>query len=179
MRGYFVSFILIILNVALLIGMLGFLPDVIFFKEAILIILIFIASFISLTRHNPVYDSLLWALTLFNSLYVFVSAERWLSVLLVLVNMAGFVFALSRFPKRRRRRQLISKRELIERELEDLRATYDLPKKGPKPFVGNVTSKKFHDRRSPYAKRIKQNNRVLFDSREEAIAEGYEEVPWK
>lgn len=43
----------------------------------------------------------------------------------------------------------------------------------PTAYIGNSNSKKFHTPDCLYAKKLKDENRVSFKSREEAVSEGY------
>ena len=44
----------------------------------------------------------------------------------------------------------------------------------PTAYIGNSNSKKFHTPDCLYAKKLKDENRVSFKSREEAVSEGYD-----
>ena len=185
MRGgkLFTYSIIYLINFLVLI-LFTFNPDNIFLKELFFIAVTLLLAFIILIgtfREAKWANSLsafFFAINLLNVIYLYFHIKAYLLILLLVINIIGFLLSLGGSAQEDEEEDDFSRESRLDRELRDV--DIETPKiiieEDENRFVASKEGTTYYPADSAGAKRIKEDNKVYFDSEEEAKAAGYKVV---
>ena len=125
-----------------------------------------------------------FVVAIINSIVFWAFSKNLSGAVLLIINLAGLEISMLKmtwFKDITSFKGYFSKKEAIEKELPDIieepaliiEEDEDIKEESPIQFIGNTATMTFHIPTCRYSKQIKIGNKVLFDSRKEAIKSKY------